>query len=147
EEALDRVRELAGLRRDLDVRDTLDVERDAALRVGALHAQVDDHVGERDAIDRLDHRATHRAAALHQAVAEAAPGLVGGALAAEDEDLVRRTDVGQPRDRGDDHQQREAEHDEQDDDGSHWAPPLMTLATSMPSVSAISLNSAPTVAG
>src|SRR5690606_25702351 len=40
EEALDRVAELPALARDLHVRDALHVERDAALRVRALDAQL-----------------------------------------------------------------------------------------------------------
>src|SRR5207248_3132450 len=74
-----------------------------------------------------------------------------GTLAAEDEDLVGRADVRQPRDRRDDHEQRDAEHRGEDDEDGHWAPPFhepdITCAMSMPSVPAISLNSAPTVCG
>jgi streptomycin 6-kinase len=61
QEALDRVVEQRLLAGQLHVGDAVHVQRDAALRVGALHLDVDRDVGEVDAVDQLEQRHAQRA--------------------------------------------------------------------------------------
>src|SRR5690606_33732126 len=107
---------------DLEVGDTLDVERDASLGVGALHPQVDDHVGEVHPVDPLEQRDADAAAALDEPVADLpVPDRAAGA--GEDQDLVGRADVDEPRDDDDHHEDGEGEGCCEHDEGVHHLPP------------------------
>src|SRR5262249_48707193 len=109
EQALDRVGQLGGLARHLDVGDRVHVEGDAAARVRARHLQLDRHVGQVHAVDALEHGQAHAAPALHDAIADhALVGVRHRAVAArEDEDLVGRADVDHARDDDRDHDEGE----------------------------------------
>ena len=105
EEALDRVTDEPSIRRHLDVRDRVHVERNAALGVRALHR--DRHRDQRHvhAVDGLDDRHAHAASAEHDAIADVAA--VGRLVLAsgEDQDLVRPADSQQVA--IDDHEQQQ----------------------------------------
>ena len=70
-------------------------------RVGVGHRQLDHHVGQHHALDRLDKRDAHGATTAHDAeadlrlVGDLTAGQTQDATAArEDQDLARRADVG-----------------------------------------------------
>jgi hypothetical protein len=131
EEALDGVGQARLLARELDLRDALHVERDAALGVGALHGDLDGDVGEIHPVDALEERDAHGAAAADRAVADGA-ALDGVRPTREDERLARVGDEEEVLERVDD----EADHDggreaqNHDDLADHWG--LLSPWPSMP---------------
>ena len=165
QEALDRVRELHGLARDLDVRDTLNVERDATARVRALNAQLDHHVREVHPIDDLDQRDAQTAAALDDAITDSLVTIArceATVATGEDQHFVRRADVDDARDDEADQEQRSKDSDGSDKekvlhDNSFQLRaggvlpfedvPVMTFWMSTPRVFVTSSSSLPMVAG
>ena len=92
EEALDGVADDLRVRRDLHVRDRVDLQRDAALRVGVRDLQVDRDREEAHPVDLLEERDAHGPAAEDDPVAHLAPVGELALAAGEDDDLVRRAD-------------------------------------------------------
>ena len=121
EEALEGVVEQGLLAGDLDVGEALDVERDAALGVGVLDLDLDDHVGQVHAVDGLEQRDADRPAAADDAVAVDLAVLRLAPAAREDQDLVGLADVEDvldDEDEGDEGDGADAEERE-DDVGVH----------------------------
>ena len=118
EKALHRVAHVRGVARDLHVGDGVHVERDAALRVRALHADLDGEEPHVHARDVLQQRHPKPAPTVQHLVSDLRAVLQPMLAAREDQNLVRLAHVEKIREQP----HEDAERDEDEDSAAEENP-------------------------